>query len=203
MQYVEQALGGVIGSKYAEARGDVTVIPDPLSAFSDVDAAAWYAPALRYVVENGVINGTGGGTFTPDGEVTRGMVMTMLARMSGADTTPAAGENWYDKGVAWAMEKGVSDGTDPTGAITREQFATMLYRYEKELKGGGFVGAWAFLLQNPDASSVSSWADEAVKWMVMNKVINGVDAEGTLAPQSGATRAAVAQMLLNYSNVAA
>ena len=202
MQYVEQELGGVIGSKYATARGDVTVLTDPLAAFTDVDAALWYAPALRYAIENKIMNGTGGGKFSPNGAVTRGTVMTMLARMDGVDTTPAEGENWYDKGVAWAMEKGVSDGTNPTADITREQFATMLYRYEKEIKGGGFVGAWMFLLENPDAADVSSWADEAMHWMVMNKVVNGVDAAGTLAPQDGATRAAVAQMLLNYSNVA-
>ena len=202
MEYVETELKGVISSKYAEPRGDVTIKPDPLAVYTDVNTAAWYAPALRYVVGGGVMGGTGAGTFSPDGEVTRGMVMTVLARMEGVNTTPDGEQIWYDKGVAWAMEKGISDGTRPTAAITREEFATMLYRYEKDIKGGGFKGAWMFLLENPDAAKVSSWADEAVKWMVMSKVINGVDAAGNIAPQNGATRAAVAQMLLNYSNIA-
>lgn len=61
--------------------------------------------------------------------MTRGMVNTVLARLAGVDTTSAAGQNWYDKGVAWARENGVSDGTNPNGNVTREQLATMLYRY--------------------------------------------------------------------------
>ncbi|MBQ7713582.1 MAG: S-layer homology domain-containing protein [Oscillospiraceae bacterium] len=177
------------------------VTPDPLAAYSDVDAALWYAPALRYVTKNGVMGATGDGTFTPNGAVTRGMVMTILARMEGVDTTADEGGRWYDKGVAWAKEQGVSDGTRPTASVTREEFATMLYRYEQTVKEGGFVGSWMFLLDNPDADQVSSWADEAMHWMTMHKVVNGVDAAGNLAPQSGATRAAVAQMLLNYSAV--
>ena len=203
INYIVNELGGVVtAEKYGKPQGRITIITDPLADFSDVNVALWYAPALRYVVENKIMNGTGAGAFSPNGAVTRGMVMTMLARMEGVDTTAAEGETWYDKGVAWAVEKGISDGTRPTDAISREEFATMLYRYEKEIKGGGFVGTWMFLLENPDADSVSSWADEAVKWMVMNKVINGVDDAGTLSPKTGATRAAVAQMLLNYSNVA-
>ncbi len=203
MDYIKKELGGVVtAEKYGEPAGRITIKPDPLAAFSDVDASLWYADALRYAVENGIMNGTGDGKFSPDGAVTRGTVMTMLARMEGVDTTPAEGEDWYDKGIAWAVESGISDGTRPEAAISREEFATMLYRYEKEIKGGGFTGAWMFLLENPDAAGISDWADEAMHWMVMNKVINGVDAEGTLAPQSGATRAAVAQMLLNYSKAA-
>ena len=78
----------------------------------------------------------------------------------------------------------------------------MLYRYIKYVKGSGFVDNWMLLIENPDASSISDWADEAMHWMVMNKVINGIDDAGNLAPQNGATRAQVAQMLLNYSKAA-
>lgn len=198
MDYIKTELKGTItAEKYGKPQGRITI-----KDFADVGTAQWYADAVHYAVENKIMNGVGDGKFAPDSTVTRGMVMTMIARMEGVDTTAGEGQQWYDKGVAWAMEKGISDGTDPTGSITREQFATMLYRYIKEVKGGGFIGTWMFLLENPDAASISDWADEAMHWMVMNKVINGIDDAGNLAPQNGATRAQVAQMLLNYSKAA-
>ena len=202
MDYIKTELKGTItAEKYGKVDGRITIKADPIKAYSDVNVTAWYAPALRYAVENKIMNGVGDGKFGTDSTVTRGMVMTILARMEGVDTTAGEGEQWYDKGVAWAKEKGISDGTNPTGAVTREQFATMLYRYEQTIKDGGFKGAWMFLLENPDAASVSDWADEAVKWMVMNGVIKG-DEAGKLAPQNSATRAQLAQMFYNYSNIA-
>ena len=202
MDYIKTELkGSITAEKYGKVDGRITIKEDPIKAYSDVNVTAWYAPALRYAVENKIMNGVGDGKFGTDGTVTRGMVMTILARMEGVDTTAGEGEQWYDKGVAWAKEKGISDGTNPTGAVTREQFATMLYRYEQTIKDGGFKGAWMFLLENPDAASVSDWADEAVKWMVMNGVIKG-DEAGKLAPQNSATRAQLAQMFYNYSNIA-
>ena len=202
INYITNNLNGVVtAEQYGKPQGRITIKEDPIKAYSDVNVTAWYAPALRYAVENKIMNGVGDGKFGTDSTVTRGMVMTILARMEGVDTTAGEGEQWYDKGVAWAKEKGISDGTNPTGAVTREQFATMLYRYEQTIKDGGFKGAWMFLLENPDAASVSDWADEAVKWMVMNGVIKG-DEAGKLAPQNSATRAQLAQMFYNYSNIA-
>ena len=202
MDYIKTELKGTItAEKYGKADGRITIKEDPIKAYTDVDASLWYAAALRYAVENKIMNGTAADKFSPNGTVTRGMVMTILARMEGVDTAAGEGEQWYDKGVAWAKEKGISDGTNPTGAVTREQFATMLYRYEQTIKNGGFQGAWMFLLENPDAASVSDWADEAVKWMVMNGVIKGNEAN-ELAPQDSATRAQLAQMFYNYSNIA-
>ena len=202
INYITNNLNGVVtAEQYGKPQGRITIIPDPIKAYSDVNVTAWYAPALRYAVENKIMNGVAADQFAPDSTVTRGMVMTILARMEGVDTTAGEGEQWYDKGVAWAKEKGISDGTNPTGEVTREQFATMLYRYEQTIKNGGFQGAWMFLLENPDAASVSDWADEAVKWMVMNGVIKG-DEAGKLAPQNSATRAQLAQMFYNYSNIA-
>ena len=84
---------------------------------------------------------------------------------------------------------------DPTGDITREQLAAILYRYEQS-KGGGFVGAWMFLLDYPDAAEISSWADEAMHWCVMNGIINGKD--GKLVPGGDASRAEAATMLMRY-----
>ena len=203
MAYVETELKGVIGVKYAFSDGEQTQIPAAVGfcGFTDVDAAAWFVPALRYTIENGVMNGVGNGSFAPNGKVTRGMVMTILARMEGVDTTPGEGQTWYDKGVAWAVEKGISDGTRPTADVTRQEFATMLYRYEKDVKGGGFTGTWYFPLTFADADQVASWADEAIHWMTMNKVINGSD-KNMLNPGSDATRAELAQMLFNYSKAA-
>ena len=201
MDYIKTELKGTItAEKYGKADGRITIKEDPIKAYTDVDASLWYAAALRYAVENKIMNGTAADKFSPNGTVTRGMVMTILARMEGVDTAAGEGEQWYDKGVAWAKEKGISDGTNPTGSITREQFATMLYRYEQVIKEGGFKGDWMFLLDYPDAASVNEWANEAMHWMSMNKVVNGMD--GKLNPQGSATRAQVAQMLLNYSNIA-
>ena len=201
MDYIKTELKGTItAEKYGKVDGRITIKADPIKAYTDVDASLWYAAALRYAVENKIMNGTAADKFSPNGTVTRGMVMTILARMEGVDTAAGEGEQWYDKGVAWAKEKGISDGTNPTGSITREQFATMLYRYEQVIKEGGFKGDWMFLLDYPDAASVNDWADEAMHWMSMNKVVNGMD--GKLNPQGSATRAQVAQMLLNYSNIA-
>ena len=214
MEYVKTELGGVISKKYENPRGDLTVKQDPLAAFTDVDAALWYAPALRYAIEKGVMNGVGGDKFAPNDTTTRAQVVTMLWRMEGSPAyagmsqySDVNGDEWYGRAVRWADAEGIVTGYNgkfaPNDAITREQFATMLYRYEKEIKKGGFTGAWQFLLSNPDAGQVSDWADEAMKWMVMNKVINGVDSAGTLAPQGSATRAAIAQMLLNYDKLSA
>ena len=203
MAYIEQELKGVISTKYAEPRGDQTFIPDPLASYTDVNAAAWYAPALRYVIENKTMVSTGAGTFSPDMTITRAQVMKLIANLAGAaaETTQAEGDaHWYDKAVAWAVQNNVSDGTNPDDACTREDFATMLYSYLKT-QGKGFTDAWMFLLTNPDAADISESADEAMHWMVMNKVMSGVDAAGTLAPQATTTRAQIAKMLLNLSNV--
>ena len=213
MEYIKTALGGAItAEKYGDTDGRITIIPDPLSAFSDVNTALWYAPALRFAVSEGIMNGTGNGAFKPDATTTRAEVVTMLWRLEGSPAyvgasaySDVAGDEWYGRAVRWADAEGVVTGYNgkfnPNAAITREEFATMLYRYEKQILGGGFTGAWQFLLQNPDAAKVSSWADEAMKWMVMNKVVNGVDEAGTLLPQGSATRAAIAQMLFNYSKL--
>ncbi|MBQ7566255.1 MAG: S-layer homology domain-containing protein, partial [Oscillospiraceae bacterium] len=131
---------------------------------------------------------------SPESTMTRAMLMTVLARYAGVDTS--GGSTWYEKGMNWAKENGVSDGTNPSGNITREQLATMLYRYAQK-QGKGFTGAWAFLLDYPDRESVSDWAYEAMCWMTMNKVINGMG-DGTLNPKGSATRAQVATMLMRF-----
>ncbi len=201
MEYIKTELKGTItAEKYGKPQGRITIKEDPIKAYSDVEVTAWYAPALRYVVEAGSMTGTAADKFAPKATITRAEVMKLIANMAGADTKPAAGEQWYEKAVAWAVENKISDGKDATAVSTREDFATMLYNYMK-MQGKGFTGNWMFLLDNPDAADISEEADEAMHWMVMNKIIKGVDSAGTLAPKASATRAEMAQILLNMSTV--
>ena len=97
------------------------------------------------------------------------------------------------------MLKGVSDGTNPTQAVTREQFATMLYRYVKEIKGGDVTVETAPAF--PDSASVADWAKTELEWATANKIVNGMD--GKLEPKANTTRVQVAQMLYNYAKLAA
>ncbi|HIQ70171.1 MAG TPA: S-layer homology domain-containing protein [Candidatus Avoscillospira stercorigallinarum] len=160
--------------------------PAVQTEFYDVATTAWYYDAVMYVCENGYMNGVAEGQFNPDGAVTRAMVWTVLARMDGENTE--GGSTWYAKAQAWAMETGVSDGTDPNGAITREQLATMLYRYIGSPVVSGSLSGY------PDAGSVSDWAENALVWATQTGLVNGIN--GNLSPKTGATRAQLATMLM-------
>ena len=197
MAYVEEVLGGVISAeKYGKTRGDQTQL-----RFADLKAGAWYLDAVNYAVDNKIMNGVSEKNFDPNGKTTRAMIMTMLARMEGVDTTPAEGETWYAKGVQWAIDNKISDGSNPTAQISRQELATMLYRYAQS-KGQGFEGTWAFKLDFTDADKVAEWAYEPLCWMTMNKVINGMG-DGTFNPTGSATRAQVAKVLMAYQGIAA
>lgn len=157
-------------------------------SFDDVKPTEWYADAVRCVVEKGLMSGTGTDAFSPDGTTTRGMLMTILARYAGADTT--GGANWYEKGMAWAQSAGISDGRAPEGGITREQLVTMLYRYADVHEAGGTLDAFA------DADTVSAYAVDAMRWAAANGIVNG--SHGRLNPQGNATRAQAAAMLMRF-----
>ena len=144
---------------------------------------------LAYVAKHGLMTGVGNGRFNPDGAVTRAMVWTVLARMAGEDTD--GGATWYSKAQIWAMETGVSDGTKPMESITREQLAAMLYRFEGSPKVSGNLSAY------PDGNTVSDWAADAMVWATETGLINGIN--GYLKPQSGATRAQLATMLMRFT----
>ena len=165
---------------------------DPTPGFTDVADNFWGKEAIDYVVAEGLMNGTSETTFAPNVTTTRAMLMTILARMDGVDTTGS--DPWYQKGMEWAVAEGVSDGTNPEGTITREQLAVMLYRYS----GNPAVSADA--LTFADADAVSDWAVDSVKWAVANGIISG-KGNNTLDPQGNATRAEVAQMLYNFSKI--
>lgn len=157
-------------------------------AFSDVAKSDWFADAVAYVTDKGLMNGTGSDTFSPNASTTRGMLMTVLARYAGEDTT--GGATWYEKGMNWAKAKGVSDGTNPTVNITREQLVTMLYRYAGSPAANGSLDSFS------DAASVSSYAVNAMQWAVANGIVNG--SNGKLNPQNNATRAEVAAILMRF-----
>ena len=156
--------------------------------FSDVEKSDWFADAVAYVTEKGLMNGTGSDTFSPSASTTRGMLMTVLARYAGEDTTGST--PWYQKGMEWAKANGVSDGTNPEVNITREQLVTMLYRYVGSPKANGSLDSFS------DAASVSSYAVNAMQWAVANGIVNG--SNGKLNPQNNATRAQVAAILMRF-----
>ena len=156
--------------------------------FSDVAKSDWFADAVAYVTDKGLMNGTGSDTFSPNASTTRGMLMTVLARYAGTDTT--GGATWYEKGMNWAKAKGVSDGTNPEVNITREQLVTMLYRYAGSPAANGSLDNFS------DAASVSSYAVNAMQWAVANGIVNG--SNGKLNPKNNATRAEVAAILMRF-----
>ena len=164
----------------------------PLTKYKDLDPLLWYHDGIHYCLEEKLMNGVGDGYFLPGDNITRAMTMTILARMAGIEVD-GSGREWYKKGLDWAVLEGISDGTMPEGYITREQFATMLYRYAQK-QGQGFKGSWMFLLKYTDRADVSSWANEAVHWCSMKGVLDGYE-DGSLKPQGLLTRAEAAAMM--------
>ena len=128
--------------------------------------------------------------FAPNTTTSRAMVWTVLARMNNVRTDINPGSTWYEKGMLWAMEQGVTDGSNPMDDITREQLATMLWR------SAGSPGGRADLNQFSDSSSVSGYAVSAIRWAVANGILQGSD--GKLNPKGTATRAQVAAMVQRY-----
>ena len=167
----------------------VTYKAEEKVAYTDVSPYAWYAEAVEYVTVQGLMNGVGEGKFAPSATVTRAMVWTVLARMDGENTE--GGSTWYSKARTWAMENGVSDGANPEAAITREQLATMLYRYCGSPAVSGSLSGYA------DGSSVSDWAEDAMLWAIEQGLIEGVG-DNKLAPAADTTRAQLAQILMRF-----
>ena len=158
------------------------------NGFDDVASSDWFADAVKYVADKGLMSGTGSDKFAPSATTTRAMLMTVLARYAGEDTT--GGATWYEKGMEWAKAKGVSDGTNPNASITREQLVTMLYRYAGSPKADGKLDSFS------DSASVSTYAADAMQWAVANGIVNG--SNGKLNPQNNATRAEVAAILMRF-----
>ena len=194
-------------------RGRVTVeasfvesAPDPLP-FADVDDGDWFADAVRYVYENGMMNGTGDTTFSPNMTTSRGMIVTVLWRQAGSpvvnyamdfdDVNPAG---WYGEAIRWAASEGIVGGYGngqfgPDDPITREQLSVILYRYAAY--AGYDVTERADLSGFSDAADASSYALDALAWANAAGIVNGTSGT-TLDPQGSAVRAQAAAMLQRF-----
>lgn len=175
--------------------------------FNDVAYTSWYYDAVKFVYDKGIMDGVSYYRFAPDATITRGMVVTMLWRMAGepyeaaAGFTDVAAGRYYTTAVAWAAKNGIVEGMTattfaPDQAITREQLASILYRYAKWL---GFSGYGSDISGYTDAGKVSSYAYDAMSWAVRSGVVTGTSAR-VLDPQGTASRAAAAQMFMNFYN---
>lgn len=177
--------GGVV---VAVPDGAVVKLVDNSRDFYDT-RDHWARDAIDFVSARELFSGKTGGAFAPDAPMTRAMVATVLARLDGADTE--SGLTWYEGGMSWAVTHGVSDGKNPDGYITREQLASMLYRY------AGRPGVTDGELRFSDAGAISGYALEAMRWAVENGILSGYG-DGTLAPGGKATRAQTAAILMRY-----
>lgn len=183
-----------------DIQGPAPAAPDPgaeTTFFTDVAAGSWYEEAVRYAVERELFNGVGGGRFEPNAPMTRAMVMTVLARLDGEDTTPRMyGETWDLKGRRWAVTNHISDGLNYTSPISLEELATMLYRYA-QLRYDASPAHGYWLAEMPDGNSVSSWAADGTNWAVDEGILIG-DETRRLNPQRPASRAQVAIILQRF-----
>lgn len=190
--------------QYVTVSGIFSVVSSGLP-FVDVNSGAWYYDAVSFVYNKGIMNGVTSTTFEPNSTITRGMVVTMLWRMagepyvSGGSFSDVASGRYYSTAVAWAAKNGIVDGYSSTvfgvnDPVTREQFATILYRYAKYM---GYSTTGSSLTGYYDANSVSSWARDAMGWAVKNGIITG-SGNSRLNPTGTASRAEVAQMFMSF-----
>ena len=187
----------ITGSTFRMPDHDVTVsaLFVPVSfPFTDVKSGDWFYDAVAYVYANGLMDGTSATTFEPNANMTRAMVWAILARIDGETVT---GADWASAARTWAMAGGVSDGTDPNGPVTREQFATMLYRYAAAKGYDVSIGESTNILSYADFASISEYAIPAMQWACGSGIVTGVT-DSTLAPQGTATRAQCAAMLMRF-----
>lgn len=179
----------------------------PSTNFTDVEENGWYHTGVDFMVKNGFMNGVADDAFDVDGNLTRAQLVTILYRIAGEPESTAtnpfadvADGQWYTNAVIWAAENGIVKGVNtttfaPNDQITREQIATILFRYAKAEKVEGKLAGF------PDAEMVSDYAADAMAWAVEQGLINGIsesDGKTYLAPQETATRAQIAVILMRY-----
>lgn len=162
--------------------------------FEDVPQDSWAFEGVNYVWRTSLMSGVSETRFAPDETTNRAMAWTVLARMQGASTAAAEGQAWYEPGVVWAERRGLGDGSDPMGGITREYLVEMLWK----CAGGPLLSA--NLSGFSDYNQVSSYASSAVNWAVATGVLKGVD--GRLSPQGSVTRAELAAMVMRFKALA-
>ncbi len=199
----------VCGTTYDEV---IRLTPLVQDVFADVEPDDWYCDAIQFVYDRGLFNGVSESMFAPDNILTRAQLVTVLHRYAGSPEivkedsgfTDVESQKWYGTPVIWASENGIVNGVgdgkfDPNGNITREQLATILYRYS--ILNGMDVTVEGDASAFVDAADVSNYAKDAVNWAVAKGLINGIKTEdGTilLSPGSYTTRAQVAAILLRY-----
>lgn len=187
------------GKAIVQLDGNETIkIVDNAKEFTDVADDYWAAGDIDFASSHEIFKGIDNGdTYEPETALTRNMMMTVLARTDGADTSDS--DPWYAKGQQWAVDNGVSNGLWGEDSITREQLVTMLFNYAN--KSGIDTSARADLSGMKNADAVSSWATEAVQWAVAEGILKGVD-NTDLAPQGLATRAQAAAFMQRYVKTA-
>ncbi len=180
-----------------------------LPQFEDIDINGFDYQAVKYVVENDLMNGVSPTLFDTDSTLTRAMFTTILWRMTGEPVVNYAlsfedvnEDMWYTEAIRWATSIGLVEGYsseffNTNAAINREQIATILYRYEQNIMGGGFEEQWSFTIPFSDASSIPEWALEAFSYMLSKNVIAGLD-DGSLGPQNTVSRLDVATIMMLY-----
>ena len=179
---------------------------EPAMPFTDVNDNDWFYDVVLYAYENGLMTGTSADTFAPNQTTTRGMIVSMLARLEGVTSAEDAGfadvaaNDWYATAVNWAASVGVVNGYEdntfrPNAPITREQMAAILYNYA-DYKGYD-VSARADLSDYADAADVSSWAEDVLSWANAEGLIKGMTTT-TIAPQGETTRAQTAAMFERF-----
>ena len=191
----------------AAAREALKTAGCPSTNFTDVEENGWYHTGVDFMVRNGFMNGVADDAFDVDGNLTRAQLVTILYRIAGEPESTAtnpfadvADGQWYTNAVIWAAENGIVKGVNtttfaPNDQITREQIATILFRYAKAEKAEGKLAGF------PDAGKVSDYAADAMAWAVEQGLINGIsesDGKTYLAPQETATRAQIAVILMRY-----
>ena len=191
----------------AAAREALKTAGCPSTNFTDVEENGWYHTGVDFMVKNGFMNGVADDAFDVDGNLTRAQLVTILYRIAGEPESTAtnpfadvADGQWYTNAVIWAAENGIVKGVNtttfaPNDQITREQIATILFRYAKAEKVEGKLADF------PDAEKVSDYAADAMAWAVEQGLINGIsesDGKTYLAPQETATRAQIAVILMRY-----
>jgi hypothetical protein len=179
-----------------------------ISTFADISQNDWFYNSVMCVYENGLMTGTASDLFSPNGTTTRGMIVTVLHRLSGdkgnntnsfSDVPSGA---WYETAAAWASANGIANGIGnhqfaPENALTREQLALMLYNYARYKGLDVSIGEDMNVLSYNDSFGISEYAYSALQWACGADIING-DTDGNLSPQSPVARAEVAAILERF-----
>ena len=201
---------------FTQPYGQVTVKVEFMKCgsldFTDLDTKAWYHDYTDYAIAHGLMQGTGGGLFDPDGIVNRAQMVMVLWNLRGKPVvnyymtySDVTEDTWYSEAVRWATSEGIAGGYGngkfgPNDSITREQMTTMIYRYEQKYGDGGFTGDWMYRLPFKDLDQISDWAFEAVAWCNVKGVITG-KGNNIFDPKGFAKRSEMAAILTRYSEM--